>query len=367
MRLVTPTVKVVYLNMASQGRFSVPRLSILIPALSSAQRLEHTLVSVLANRPERCEVVVVLAHAYDDPYDLDDEVRFVSARRGAGLAECANLGLRECRAPFVHLLACGATVEEGWTHAPLQHFQDDRVAAVAPLVLDEHDPPRIASTGLEYHPGGVRRLRARGLATERARELTTAILGPTAQAAFYRHAAVSPNQALFDPSLGDPLADADLALRLRQAGYLARFEPESIVYCADDDAPQRGDFDAARHAERLFWRHAPVSGRTRSIAMHSLVVAGEFCQGFPRLGALTRLAGRLVGGCDWGFHGRQRRRWALPPVAGRLEPTVGIAATSVSNHAEATGAVCRSHTRHAPRDPLNHVADFASNQARVAS
>jgi GT2 family glycosyltransferase len=352
--------------MASQGRLPVPRLSILIPALNDPERLEHTLVSVLENRPEQCEVVVVLAHPYDDPYHLVDEVRFVAARRGAGLAECANLGMRECRAPIVHLLACGAIVEEGWTHAPLEQFHDERLAAVAPLVLDENDPARVVSTGLEYHPGGVRRPRGRGLSAADIGGPATTILGPTAQAAFYRRLATSPTQALFDASLGDPLADVDLALRLRQSGYLARFEPASIIYHAADDSPQAGGFAAARRRERLFWRHAPMSGWTRSIALHGLVVGGEFCRALPRPDALTRLAGRMVGGCDWGFHRRQRRQWALPPASFGSEPTSENAAKP-SDTAEGTGARCRFDFSHAQRDASKRVADFAGSQAQAAS
>ncbi len=353
--------------MASQGRLPVPRLSILIPALNSPERLEHTLVSVLANRPEQCEVVVVLAHPYDDPYNLLDEVRFVAARRGAGLAECANLGMRECHAPIVHLLACGAIVEEGWTHAPLQHFRDERIAAVAPLVLDENDRERVVSTGLEYDPGGVRRLCGRGLSAAKVKEPAATILGPTAQAGFYRRQAVSPTRDLFDASLGDSLADVDLALRLRQSGYTARYEPASIVYHAADNSLHAAGFTAARHAERLFWRHAPMSGWTRSIALHGLVVCGEFRRGFPRPGVLTHLAGRMVGGCDWGFHRRQRRRWALPPAAFGSEPTTEGAAANPSDPAEATGTRCRFDHRHAQGDPSKRVADFAGNKTRTAS
>lgn len=39
---------------------AAPRLSIVIPAVSSAEDLEQTLVSVLENRPDDCEIVVAL-------------------------------------------------------------------------------------------------------------------------------------------------------------------------------------------------------------------------------------------------------------------------------------------------------------------
>jgi hypothetical protein len=310
--------------------------------------LEQTLESVLANRPRRCEVVVVLARAYDDPYHLGDEVRYVSARSCAGLAESINLGIRECRAPIVHLLACGATVDEGWTAGPLEDLRDRRLGSVAPLVLDERDPTQIVSAGMEYHPGGVRRLLGRGLPAARAAELATSILGPTAQAAFYRRGAALANEGLFDVSLGDGLADADLALRLRQAGNQARFEPTSIVYDAPA-AATRPSFVAARQAERIFWRHAPTLGLARSIALHGLVVAGELRRGLPHPSALTQLAGRMVGSCDWGNHQRQRHRWALPPAEGGErrsseldEHTATVASRIDPSHAKVDASNCRT-------------------------
>jgi hypothetical protein len=292
----------------------VLRLSILIPYLRCAESLERTLVSVLANRPKGCEVLVALAQAYDDPYTLTDEVRFVSAPPGAGLVEAMNLGLVECRAPIVHVLGCGATVDDGWLEAPLEQFRDRRVAAVAPLVVDQRDPERAVSAGLEYHPGGVPRSRGRGLSSDRAGELATVILGPTTRAAFYRRAAAAAEHGFFDETMGDRLADVDLALRLRQAGYLAHFEPGSVIYDAPADSSPPASFAAAHRAERLFWRHVATNGWTRSLAMHSLVVAGELRRSLVRPSVLTQLAGRIIGCCDWGNHRRQRQRWALQPA-----------------------------------------------------
>ena len=67
------------------------RLSIVIPAVTSAAELEETLLSVLENRPEQCEVIVALACEYDDPWNLRDEVTFVRAPAGASTIGCVNL------------------------------------------------------------------------------------------------------------------------------------------------------------------------------------------------------------------------------------------------------------------------------------
>ena len=107
------------------------RLSIIIPYLGNPKRLEDTLVSVLENRPNDCEVLAVLAQPYDNPYKLDDEVCFCRAADGTGLAELMNLGIATSRAPVVHLLTCGAEVREGWADVAMAHFRDPQVASVA--------------------------------------------------------------------------------------------------------------------------------------------------------------------------------------------------------------------------------------------
>src|SRR5262245_47395883 len=98
--------------------------------LGSAEQMETGLVSVLENRPSACEVLLVLNGQYDNPYDLDDEVRFVTAPRGAGWAESCNVGVEQAEADLVHLLMPGAEATPGWTDAPLRHFAAADMAAV---------------------------------------------------------------------------------------------------------------------------------------------------------------------------------------------------------------------------------------------
>ncbi len=100
----------------------MPRLSIIIPTLGDWESLETTLVSVLQNRPPLSEVIVVLNRTYDDPYDLEGEVRFVevpgrtpSKHRRAGLVELVNTGLAAADSELLHVLSCGMTVGDGWT------------------------------------------------------------------------------------------------------------------------------------------------------------------------------------------------------------------------------------------------------------
>ena len=84
-----------------------PRLSIVIPAVTGAEALEETLLSVLENRPESCEVIVALACEYDDPWNLRDEVTFVRAPEAASTIGCVNLGISSAAGEVIHVLSAG--------------------------------------------------------------------------------------------------------------------------------------------------------------------------------------------------------------------------------------------------------------------
>ena len=100
----------------------MPRLSIVIPCIQEAGSFEATLASVLQNRPDDCEVLVVQPRTYDDPYELKDDVRFVQAPADATLIDLINVGVEKSTGEIVHLLSCEVEVEEGWTQPALKHF-----------------------------------------------------------------------------------------------------------------------------------------------------------------------------------------------------------------------------------------------------
>jgi hypothetical protein len=84
----------------------VPRLSIVIPCLGGAAEFDGTLVSVLQNRPADCEVLVVHTAAYDDPYQLGEEVQFLRAS-SRSLVELINSACQHATGEIVHLVGCG--------------------------------------------------------------------------------------------------------------------------------------------------------------------------------------------------------------------------------------------------------------------
>lgn len=264
-------------------------LSIVIPSLGDLPLLESGLVSVLQNRPRDCEVLVVLNQPYDDPYDLSGEVRFIHARHGAGLAESANLGFRHARSPVVHLLAPGAEVCEDWADFAVRHFDEPRVAAVAPVVLELAGRKRVLSAGVDYGPGG-RTWSRRRLSRQTPGPAST-VLGPGCLAGFYRRSALDLVGG-FETSLGDQLAPVDLALQYRYLGFRTVLEPACQVFAPRLLSPP-GEIGVGLAAERLFLRNAAAAGWLKSITLHPLAVSAQSLSVLPWK-AIAQLAGRFM-------------------------------------------------------------------------
>ncbi|MFZ5828636.1 MAG: glycosyltransferase family 2 protein [Planctomycetota bacterium] len=300
----------------------MPRLSIIIPVLGDCAPLEDTLVSVLANRPESCEVIVALRQPYADPYNIKDEVIFALASPRASLAGVINAGIALARAPILHTLACGLEVTPGWTEEALAAFAEDAVGAVAPLVLEPEPSQRIAFAGFRYTAGGAWK------AVGRSRRIDRGLCGsahaaPDASAAFYRTAALEAVGG-FDESLG-AMCGADAALKLRQVGFRSALAAESKVRRAVA-LPLDSEMARGCTAETLFWRWAPLDGWRRALLAHAAMLVGEavLCPFRPSI--TLRLMGRFAAMLG-AF--RQKRHWeslaeSMQPLAANFEcPTCG--------------------------------------------
>jgi hypothetical protein len=269
-----------------------PALSIVIPVLGDFDRFEQGLVSILENRPSGAEILAVFNTPYADPFALGDEIRMISAPRGASRVACLNLGREQARADIVHVLPAGAEVAAGWTDAARRRLAAHAVAAVAPLVVDLDNRQAILSAGIDYHRGGRRVERGRGLRHAETRRITDRPLGCSLTCGFWRRDALD-HVGGWATDLGDRGADVDLALRLGAAGFQALFEPLSIV-AAPNCGPVDSALRAGWHAERLFWRHMSVR-RPLDLVRHAALVAGEALTIPWQPTRLWRLLGRMAG------------------------------------------------------------------------
>lgn len=314
----------------------MPRLSIAILSNHGPSALETTLVSVLENRPADCEVVVALGHAYDDPYQLEGEVRFVRVEpQSVGLSP-RNAALAACRGDVIHLLTAGALVDVGWADAAVAHFErDSHIGSVAPLVLDNHGGREVVSAGIEFTLGGRRRERRSTMARSRICESNPraeVILGPSSAAGFYRREALTASCACLGHVAGDVTADADVALSLAALGYLSVLEPRSVVYAQGVGAKPAASVAGGRAAETVFWRHAAGGGWCVSLAAHAALVFGEVCTAVVRPALVKRLLGRLWGVCGMPRHVGHAERLAQQhrPADGTPSPGLDVIAIDSS-------------------------------------
>ncbi|MDA8744011.1 glycosyltransferase family 2 protein [Rubripirellula amarantea] len=122
----------------------VPRLSIVVPLLGDSTRFESTLISVLENRPEHCEVIVCHDGSYDDPFDLCDEVRFAVASSDQ-LLDLVHAGARAAHGRFVHVIGDALQATLGWADAAIEKFEHFDCGSVMPVIRNASSDKIIAA------------------------------------------------------------------------------------------------------------------------------------------------------------------------------------------------------------------------------
>ena len=308
--------------MASRGG-SVPRLSIVIPAVDAAA-LEDTLVSVLENRPADCEIIAVLAVPYADPWSIGDEVLFVQAPASATITDCVNVGIASSSAEIVHVLRAGWRATDGWADAALGRFVDPDVTAVVPVTVAASDRSRVVAAGVRRTSGG-RSVANVPTRRDQAVEMFTmaSVAGPATpalEAGFWRAAAVPVSG--FSKACGDRLAAADMAAAVACSGATVVVEPACQV--VEGPATKRGSwFTEGLHAERLFWRSLAGEQPIAALLAHVGEVIRHSVAAAP-LGTLPMLAGRLACLMQFGSClGRARELNALQAQAGARRRAAG--------------------------------------------
>lgn len=273
----------------------MPRLTILITSLGEPKRFEETLVSVLEHRPRNVEILVVHSQPYDDPYRLRGEVRFVEVTGALDLSKLVNTGFEASRSPIVHVLTAGLCVQPEWIDSLLPRFANEKVASVAPLVVHEN---RIVTAGISYSRGGRHYWQGSGMNLGSREKISPqAIVGPTIHAGVFRRDLFLSCGGL-DESIGDDLADLEIALALRTRGFCSEAATSALVVTTTKlDAPREDiapTFDEARRSERLFWRYLPTEKRVVSLLMHPLMIAIESIGSLPNPRAFLAPMGRLL-------------------------------------------------------------------------
>lgn len=297
-------------------------LSIVIPSHKRVDLLRLCLASVARFSPPCTEVIVV-----DDgsPGAVVSQaaaefarVKVIRRAISGGFCEAANAGIAAAGAPIVELLNDDAEVTAGWADAALQQFAEARIAAVAPLVL-QNDPARLASglaplidtAGDEYDFGGFARKRGHGRIVANVKSPPSAdseqgtdvprapgpVFAASACAAFYRRDALL-RAGGFPEHFKAYFEDVDLSFRLRRLGFEIVFDPASVVWHRVSSSygkrPPRWVLELQScNEERVFWRNVRGLDRLRWLPRHAGVLAAKALRRFQEGTLLPWLLGRV--------------------------------------------------------------------------
>jgi len=212
-------------------------LSVVVVNWNSRADLEACLHSLRAQTHGELEVVVVDNASTDGSVELVreqfPEVALLQQSDNLGFAEGCNIGIRATRGPWVAMLNNDAVAEPGWAEALVRAADEvgERAGMLQSLMLFQHDPNSVNSTGIELTRTGGGRDRSEhaarpvGLSREE-------IFCPTAGAAAYRRTMLEATMlpvGYFDREHFCYYEDMDLGWRCRLAGWSAYFVPGSVV------------------------------------------------------------------------------------------------------------------------------------------
>ena len=254
----------------------IPRLSIIVPVGNEVSAFEETLVSVLENRPQHCEVIVPHNGQYDDPFDLGDEVRLVVAE-GGNLVDMVMAGARSARGHFVHVLADGLNATPGWTESALAHFQRNDTAAIAPVVRHRSDR-RIISAGWCESASSPFQARDAG-STDAAASATDAV-GAYLRTSFWRRGVLLSlgDAFLYDGSPStESVTEVSYVFQqlLRRAGWRVELADDCDVL--SNRREMIGEQATVERGRRLGAAKRFFSGGNRSIPLSALLKAAIGC------------------------------------------------------------------------------------------
>ncbi len=284
-----------------------PKLSIVIPSQRRADLLELCLKSVTRFAPIKTEIIVVDDGSKEAVIASTASrfagVRIVRRAKSGGFCAAANAGIAAATAPIIEMLNDDTEVTAGWAEAALAHFADERIAAVAPLVLQNDPerrrrglPPRIDTAGDDYDRGGFARKRDAG-AIWKGDHMATAVSGASACAAFYRTSTLRAAGG-FPEHFQAYFEDVDLSFRLRRLGFAIQFEPASVVWHRVSSSygkrPARRTLEQQScNEERVYWRNTHGRDRLKLLPRHLAVLAGKALRRWQDGNLIPWLLGRI--------------------------------------------------------------------------
>jgi len=245
------------------------QISIVVPHLGNECAFEDSLVSVLENRPDNVEIIVAHDGLYSDPFELGDEVRFVT-HESRSLPRLIAAAASVARSRVVHVIGNGVKATEGWTEDAFAKFEYDDAGVVAPIAFDAEEEQIVA--------GGWTQTATRlmspvaGRKTHLGKRDAASIRGVCLAASFWDREAL---QTVTSAFATDDLNAAQFAwpLMLRQSGWRCLLADESTVI-ADDS--MLGLTSSLTLGKTLRAIHASLFNHSFVRSAMSVTIAGLF-------------------------------------------------------------------------------------------
>jgi hypothetical protein len=283
------------------------RFSIIVPMVDDHQAFESSLATVLSTQPADSEVIVAHDGSYNDPYDLGDEVTFVTTdETKPRLADLLNAAIKSATGTFTAIVRAGVELPVDW-HLPVgDAFSDSHVGSVSGALVRCDQPKRLVAGGVDAGFGASRKLIGAGLKLNSRKASCLAPAGPTLWAAIYRTDLLQ-HIAPLCRRLQPMYLDLDIALAAETLGFESVWLPELVITTSDPDAiNQEARTAHGGSAERAKRRHDLGD----SIAMRLLTIAGGLAATPLNPGSLPHALGRLLPGnyeADIAFRKRLRQ------------------------------------------------------------
>jgi mycofactocin system glycosyltransferase len=242
--------------------------------------------------------VVVVDDASRTAVPVGPEHRLLRHTANEGPAASRASGRTLASTPLLAFVDADCVPEPGWLDALIGHFDDDRVALVAPRVRSQDGPGAIARYEATRSPLDLGPVEAR--------------VAPTTRVAYVPATALVVRADAFDAIGGFDRTlrvgeDVDLVWRLVERGWRCRYEPRAVVRHRNRDtvaALARQRFGYGRSAAALDRRHPGL-------------VAPAVVQPWAAAGWLVLAAGHPLVGAVIGSAPAVSLRRRLPPMPER--------------------------------------------------
>ena len=198
----------------------MPRLSTIIPHRGNTLALENTILSVLENQTDDCEVILVHDGSYSDPYNLSDELLIIEEQTDNPVT-LLNVGLMAACSPTICVLTPGATLQDGsWITAVKQINSSRGVGAVAVETLCGS----ASAFGITAKATKDSSYMQRGTVDQKRQ---SAVAGPSLMAGFYDRKTLLALDG-WNEQLSWENADIEMALLLNHLGIHCELAPVQV-------------------------------------------------------------------------------------------------------------------------------------------